>query len=299
MASMDALVEITESLRGVHLRRCSPKEVDEKLSTLIVDYQPMGVTRSEAQIWFRARPCPSRDGYDNLRRCIYPPDPAKVGYGRANLPGAPAMYSAWNEHTALDEISAESGQLVQIIYLRPKPGVQFLCHVIGDYAHVHNSGRSQINSEIIVNAVWGELDTLPPELQDKHRFVDTFLAEQFSRPHGRAFEFKLTAAFAARLYRGKGGVIYPSVERRGGMNLATSAQDFDRSFEVVHTSLVEIKRFHGCGVYECKLIKTSSTFAADGTIDWKASQDLNFSRSPAGGLQLPGYTGGWSVPPAS
>jgi hypothetical protein len=292
---MDALVDIAESLRGVHLRRCTAEEVDQKLSALITGYKLHSITRSQDQIWYRARPCPSRDGYDNLRQCIYPPDAKTLGYGRANLPGAPAMYSAWNWHTALDEISIESGQLAQVIFLRVKPGLQFPCHVVGDYAHIYNSGRSQINSNILVNAIESERHTVPLEAQNKHAFIDAFLAEQFSRPHGRPFDFKLTAAFAARLYTLDGGIIYPSVERRGGMNLATSARSFDRFFEIVCTWVLEIKKFHGCGVYDLDLVKESCTFATDGTIDWKAPQNLPFSQSLRFGLRLPPGYKGWSV----
>jgi hypothetical protein len=296
--TLDSLVSLAESLRGVHLRGCSAEEVYKKLRALIAGYKAVCITRSEEQIWYRARRCPSRDGYDNLRQCIYPPLANSVDYGRANLPGAPAMYSAWNMLTALDEISVESGQLVQIIFLRVKPGLQFPCYVVGDYAHINNSGRSQISSEILVDGVEKQLYTLPVGVTKRHLFVDAFLAEQFSRPHGRSFEFKLTAAFAARLYAANRGVIYPSIERRGGMNLATSAQCFDRSFEVVCTVVMEVKRSHGCGVYDSATLKASSTFAADGAIDWKAPQALNFSHTLRRGNRLPKGHRGWSVPPS-
>jgi hypothetical protein len=294
--SIDALIDIVESLRGGHLRRRSLEEVHQKLQLLVRAYQAWGLGTSEHQVWYRARRCEDENGYSNLRDCLYPPKKI-VGYGRANLPREPVLYSAWNINTALDEISAESDDFVQITFVRVRPGLQIPCVVIGDYAHVYNSGRSQY-VEKIADAIRDEIKGMSPEDFKRTLFVDTFLAEEYSRPHGRPFEFKLTAAYASMIFAGNGGLTYPSIERRGGMNMAVAAPLFDSSYEVVYTVLFRVRAYYGCGVYDLQGVKGSSAFAADGTINWAARSGLEGTFDLREGFRLAEGAVGWRVPHA-
>jgi hypothetical protein len=225
---------------------------------------------------------------------IYPEN-GSPNFGRANLPHFPVLYASWNIRTVLDEVGAEQGDYIQVIALRPIPGIQIPCHIVGEYQSIINSGGSLINSrnlEQYVNNLLGEHD---PNW-DRILYVDSFLAEAFRQMVKNPLEYKTTAIFSHRFYMDAGGIMYPSVESPRGINLAVPAEVFDRHFEVLFTDVYYVERFYGYSVYEVTSVKHSSKFATDGEINWGYEKTMNLGWNVHRGLQLESDVAGWRKP---
>jgi hypothetical protein len=85
----------------------------------------------------------------------------------------------------------------------------------------------------------------------------------------------ITAALAKLIFRTRRGIMYPSVEIPGGVNLAIPAKLFAGRFEVLWTDIVEVGRYLGCGVYiPPASVRYSEEFGDNGDISWKSSRKL-------------------------
>src|SRR5260370_1932447 len=118
------------------------------------------------------------------------------------------------------------------------------------------------------------MQQLSDEDKLKMEFIDAFLADQFSRRVGHLDEHKLTAAFAKFIAGTKAGLMYPSVEVRGGVNLSVSAPMFDEHFEVLCTWVLEVEELYGYSVYNFTDRRFSCDFESDGTIRWDSPKKM-------------------------
>lgn len=141
MSGIDELVDLAAQLRGAVARGLNETKTFEFLQQLLAAYQPQVVAYHENCIWFRCVHCPTEEGFQNLRRCIYRPG-GSPSFGRANLRDMSVLYAAWNQMTAFDETHAGIGDLVQIIGFNVQPSKVALCVNVGDIQRRHGSGRS-------------------------------------------------------------------------------------------------------------------------------------------------------------
>jgi hypothetical protein len=296
---IEAVVALANSLEASdYLRKTPIPEVERKVQELLASssFPLSAIQQSEGQIWFRGRRCESTAGYANLYDCIYP-KPERVGCNRANYPGEPVFYASWNRGTVLSELGIETGQFVQFIASRPRPGAPIHCFTVGDFEYFHNSGRSLIAPQLEESYIQG-LKTSPLDGVFKRLFVDAFLAKQFRVRTKHPYEHKLTAAFAKLMFKTGAGIMYPSVETPGGMNLAIPAKLFADHFEVLWTDVVKA-HYLGCSLHAPRdSVRYSEEFGDNGDINWKSNRKLLQTLSfdfKAGYSPLEPWPG-WRVP---
>jgi len=196
----------------------------------------------------------------------------------------------------LGELRAGPGQFVQVIAVRPRPGVNIPHHTLGDYEHITNSGGSLVNSHKMVEVVSRMIQELQQDEHLKIMLIDGFLADQFSHSVAQRYEYKLTAAFAKYVFGKKAGLMYPSVEVRGGINIAVPSQMFDEHFEVVCTWVLEVTDYFGHSAYKFRLRRFGCDFEQDGNILWNSKKEMKFTHILQGGMQPLEHVQGWQVP---
>lgn len=126
--SLDRIAELAAMLRGVELRGMPPEKLDELLRAIISNYVLTTIDYDHQQICYRARRCRSADGWPNINNCLNPPAGSE-DFGRASLPREPVLYSSWNFTTALDEVGALVGDVVQIVGFNAVGG-KTVCHAM-------------------------------------------------------------------------------------------------------------------------------------------------------------------------
>jgi hypothetical protein len=273
--SMTELVAMAEPLRDEDLATADTKDLEATLRTFLAD-QPLLGFELPGGIWFRGRISPP-EGFRNLRECIHPPA-ERTGYNRCNYPNQPVLYASGNPATVLSELDPKPGQFVHLISVRPLKGIEKTpWHVVGEINHAYFAGRSQLRAEKLhrgIARIFDDLERGSPEEMARVIFRDSFLAERFSRRVNRETpqEYKVTAAYANIFWKGNGGMIFPRVQARGGINLGVEARVFDDSFEVVSTHIVEIKASYGWGVYLPSWRRETWEAEADGTILWESTK---------------------------
>lgn len=291
--TLEELDAIADKIRGGNSNSRSDESIEANWMELLGHFPVKGVSRSQAQIWYRARVCETSKGYSNLDEMIYPPNGSN-SYGRASLPNQRILYGSWNRTTALREIGAQKGDFVQLIAYRVIPGVEFFCAVIGEIENFNNCGKSVLSDKLSSAFSKMALD-FPSEFQ-QYLYVDSVCAEIFRRTVNRQFEYKTSAVLANLLLKMKGGLMYPSIEARNAINLVIRAEEFNQYFEVINTRIVKVEHSFGHGVYQIKDVNASYLFEENGHIRWGEGRFPDSEFSFSGGWRVTEQIKGWRVP---
>lgn len=275
---LDQLTSIAKTLLSESPANRSEEWLRQHLSVFLQGYAPLSV--SLHRYWYRAVKCESIEGFSNLRRTLYPP-PKNCVYGRANLPGTASLYASWNIVTAIDEVRPKPGEFIQISSLRLLPDTHLACHIIGELEHIANSGPSTVHTRVTEEYIKSTFLKGITTDHLAHIYVDAFLAAWFRRPVEDPNEYKGTAVFSAMLYDFGTALVYPSVRNHGAMNIAIPSKVFDDNFEVFKTILYRVDACYDYGINLTSILKYSTDFSADGTIEWTVpartgtTQELN------------------------
>jgi len=289
--TLPRMLELSESLRGIQSRTRSPLAVANMLREFCFDYTLLGRYSLRADVWMRAVKLSSDEKLTTLRRLIYRPTPPE-SLGRANLIHRTVLYGASTIPIAMDEIEARAGDRIGVVYFRPKTDRSFTTQVIGEYESIVNSSYSLVGANDNVDSVWNLIRT-DYEHHRRSYFVDATLAELFRRGDK---EHLVTATYSDDLYRRSSGIVYPSVRLYGGLNIAISANSFDRHFEAISAEQLQMDNYYGKGLYQYTILSTSSVFDRDGGINWNVDPATSCFAERDRYFRVRENYVGWSVP---
>lgn len=287
-----------KSIAGRLLNSAKDGKTQEEIAEYFVKlldttYSFPAITRSDHQIWYRARICDGPEGWGNVREMLYPPS-GSPSYGRASLPGDKVLYAGWNPRVALDEIHAKKGQFVQIITLRVRAPFEFPCAVVGEHQSIFNSGSSIYNSEKLVKE-FEERFGLLGENTEPQVFVDSVIADIFRTQIDNPAHHVTSATISAQVFKKEWGLMYSSVRTTHAVNLAVRANEFDTKFEVLNSDILRISDYHGYGLFSFETIRETAEIKLNGDFDWSSTRTMPASVGERRAMIVPSEFVGWRV----
>lgn len=289
----DQLRSIAAELRSGASDGRSPDAIRDLFRSLCKAYQFPGITRSHQHVWYRARICEDASGYSSIYQMLYPPEGSR-SFGRASLPGTRVLYAGWNQQVALEEVGASRGHVAQLISLRVQSPVQFRCAVIGEYQAIFNSGRSVVNSQNLEGSLSEELVADIDGAMSKV-FVDSVTAEIFRSNISCSNDYVTSAVIADSIVGHHAGLMYPSIRTSHAINLAVHADDFDRNFEVLESTVYEVLDYHGYGLFSLKPLKATCEITSAGQFVWNSKRQMPSTLGSRRDKQVPSDFIGWRV----
>ncbi|MBR7986334.1 RES family NAD+ phosphorylase [Burkholderia cenocepacia] len=235
---------------------------------LLKEYEILSLELGRGSVFWRARIIED-DIYENISNLDYPPAEF-ARQGRLNDQGVPCFYIATGKETALAEVGATEGQLVQVAGFRVKHDSPIRLAVIGEYANVQKNGYIHFigkDPEMVISKM---LNSMPRQEALKKIYIDKFFASVLSESEASANGYMFSRALAQVIYSRSGaqGIAYPSVKDRGGFNVAVQAAPSDRSFHNVSCIVVRVERVRKFGLIEFILIKSVERLNEDGGFVW-------------------------------
>lgn len=197
------------------------------LSSLIGSITPGYITSTIylSGSFFRARPRLAISELKTVNDLWYPPR-ENTPQGRVNEAQDPVFYCSANHETATREMILNVGDRVAVLKCKLKNPEQMIhAMAIGGLKKIIRTGRN-----IIDKKVTGAFDfrLLPPVIKNRALLIDAFFARTFTSQS--EIYFNLTNAIS-KFYLGSSeidGLVYPSVKKGGGFNLAMKAGSADR-----------------------------------------------------------------------
>lgn len=253
---LDQQIARIDSLRGLQLRSAQPEPTLLLLRQLVDSFPRHIVAVPDASIcsWWRGRLCKDDRGFELTNQMLYPPVGVSIDRGRVNGPGERFLYASRGNGTCLSEISVETGNYYQLAKFALRPGAKINALVIGEIEYRHQSNGLSLLAD------WGakqevkclsDSSALSLEQKCSAIVVDAFIAEQFALKSHKAFDYKLTNwLVTALLESGEAdAVMYPSVQHRGGLNIAVPSRVVESSLDMVDGEYGQIGRYVGYGMH--------------------------------------------------
>ncbi|MDN5780406.1 MAG: RES family NAD+ phosphorylase [Luteimonas sp.] len=191
-----------------------------------------------------------------LKDLDYPPA-EKARAGRLNDAGSPCFYLAGREETALLEVEAREGQLIQLAAFKIDSEEMVRLILVGEYTYVHKTGYVRLTGVDPAGTINGILNRMPPEDAIATIYIDRFFASILSDPHARDSGYRFSRALGAALHsriRDADGIAFPSVRDPGGFNYAILPEPSDRVFRNVACALAKIGHSRRYQLVEYKLV---------------------------------------------
>ncbi|MDQ7729820.1 RES family NAD+ phosphorylase [Halomonas sp. SpR8] len=243
------------------------------IDPLFKEYEILSLEFGRGSMFWRARLIES-EMYPNISDLDYPP-PELTRQGRLNDPGAPCFYISARKETALAEVGATEGQLVQLAGFRIKNESPIRLAVIGEYSNVQKSGYMHFAGRDPEMAISKILNAMPRQQSLKKLYIDKFFASILSNPDASANGYMFSRALARAIYSrvGAGGIVFPSVKDRGGFNLAVQAEPSDKSFQNVSCLVVRMGKPRRFGLIEFTIVKSAERLDEDWNFIWLEGGD--------------------------
>lgn len=254
------------------------------ISPLLDFYKVISVGIGRGNIAWRARKAKDRP-WGNLFDLDYPPaELARAG--RLNDKGSSCFYVSRSVETALNEIEACEGDLVQVAGFRVLTEQTLQLILIGEYSNVVKRGYVQFAGIDPGGTLQKLVNNHSREDALTLIYIDRFLASVLADPNARESGYRFSRALGAALHlkiRSADGIAFPSVRDPGGYNYAVLPGPSDRIFHNVACLLVRVGRNRRFSFTDHETLN-SATYIDD---------DLNFvwpEEYAAGTINLYGMT---------
>ena len=188
----------------------------------------------------RSRAMPYATDLENVKQMGPPPEHRVRGLSRCNHEGQSILYGASNLPTSFLELGlSESHSCAITTQFRLRDGEALTLIAIGELDHYRRHKRPRLGTPGIAEQIDALINPLEAYDQIAHYFVDSYLADLFSRPaDSQRNVYEVTARIANAFLQIEeiDGIIYPSVRHEGGLNYALRSEVFGK-LDVVKFSL--------------------------------------------------------------
>lgn len=242
------------------------------IEPLFKEYEILSLQFGRGSIFWRARLI-ENEVYSNISELDYPP-PDCAKQGRLNDNGVPCFYISARKETALAEVGAKEGQLVQLAGFRIITEFPIQLAVIGEYSNVQKSGYMHFAGRDPDMAIARILNAMPRQEALKKIYIDKFFAHVLADPDASANGYLFSRALSQAIHsrNSSEGIVFPSVKDRGGFNIGVRAEASDKSFHNVSCIVVQIAKKRRFGVIEFNVVRSAERLDDDWNFLWFAER---------------------------
>tara|TARA_R110000796_G_scaffold233571_1_gene352122 strand:- start:2007 stop:2738 length:732 start_codon:yes stop_codon:yes gene_type:complete len=195
--------------------------------------------------------------------------------GRLNDKGSPCFYISATKETALTEIDAKEGQLIQLAGFRVLNEETIRLAVIGEYANVKKNGYMHFAGQDPDMTISKMINSMPRQDALKKIYIDNFFASVLADPIASSSEYLYSRALGQAIYSrvSAGGIAFPSVKHRSGFNVSVNAEESDRAYQNVSCIVVKIGKPRKFGMIEFEIIQSAEQLDDDLNFVWMSSRE--------------------------
>lgn len=230
-------------------------EFCHRVAPLFDTYEILSVGLGRGDIFWRARAVENAI-WPKVNDLDYPPI-GVARQGRLNDIGSPCFYVAKDIQTALLEIEAKEGQLVQVAGFRVLSDEILRLIVVGECANVQKNGYMHFSGTDPGGTIRKLINQDSKALS--WLYIDKFFASVLGDPQARHSNYMFSRALGALLHSKikADGIAFPSVRDPGGFNLAVQPGPSDRVFHNVACVLVRVGKQRRFSVLDHEILSSA------------------------------------------
>lgn len=251
----------------------SPEAVEKHLNWYLKSFGGLNFKFSYDRPIIRARLCTTPGGFCHVSEMHSPP-PQVAAIGRMNEKGKPMFYASFHVGTAVAEINAKEGDIIQIgqFKLPEQSDSGIRCLVIGEIYNAYH-GTSTISQSMFdeirklidrvgKNDIRGLLSYL---------YMDALSAELLNDISASEKNYIYSRTFSRLLLEKHpeiDGLIFPSAKIKGTANITLRPESVLKKAKMVSSQTVKITKLYPYGLCDFELLRQAKGESADGRIIW-------------------------------
>jgi RES domain-containing protein len=242
--------------------------VRRALQPLFDQYDVISIELNRGSLFWRAR-YTEQEPWPTVAHVSYPP-PEHARPGRLNDENTPCLYAATREETALHEIGAKEGDLVQLVGFRAKLETPVRIAVIGELLHIHKTGYLRLTGSDPGGSLSQFLNGQGIESGRRLLYIDAFLSSLLPDTEAKNSDYIRSRAVASIIYLNPNidGIIFPSVRDPLGMNIALQPKPVDSKIHVACCLHVRVNRIREFGFIEYEVIREAVRLSPESAFEW-------------------------------
>lgn len=241
------------------------------VAPLFKHYEILSVDWGRGSIFWRARIVHGKP-FENLSDMKYPPSHiARVG--RLNDAGLPCFYVGARKETAIAEVDAKEGQLIQLAGFRVLDANSVRLALIGEYSNVQKVGYMHFAGTDPDMTLSKILNTMPRHEALRKIYIDKFFAHVLADPSAAEKNYLMSRALTQSIYAHNpaDGIVFPSVKDRGGFNIGIKPDPSDKCFHNVCCIVVRLGKQRRFGLLDFEAVKSAKMLDSDSNFVWDDS----------------------------
>jgi hypothetical protein len=243
-------------------------EACRALEPLFGYYKTISLGLERGAIFWRARKC-GTEPWPNLSEMGAPPARV-VATGRLNEPRQPLLYASIKEETALQELDAAAGELVQIVGYRTVLGQLMQLAVIGELMHVYKLGYIRFIGKDPDSTLARAINDLDPLEARRTLYIDAFLHSLLADDRARDNDYMLTRAVAAMVHRDLNidGIAFQSARDPLGYNITLRSEVVDQKVHATACVQCKVATLREFGFVDFSVLREAIRVDSVGNFEW-------------------------------
>lgn len=243
--------------------------IREKLNLILDHYQIINYEFHYDRAFWRARKCPTKDGFANISDVGCPPT-ALTSPGRLNEAKDPVLYTSINQPSTLVEIGADEGDFIHVVAFEQIPNRAIRCGTIGEFTHIHRWGAG-LTSDIVGKLLNEQMNKMPHEFGKSLVYTDAFLNSLLRDKDAKNNNYIHSRILSNLIFSRNpnlDAIEYTGVALESSRNYAIKPSAADRALQVGAHFVLKIHKKYKYGTYDFEVLRNAEGVESTGKIIW-------------------------------
>ncbi|MDD0980670.1 hypothetical protein [Pseudomonas shahriarae] len=262
-------LEYLERTTSEIIRSTDAHFIREKLNFILDHYQLINYEFHYDRAFWRARRCPTEDGFANTSDIGCPPI-ALTNSGRLNEAQNPILYTSINQPSTLVEIGAKEGDLIHVVAFEQIPNRAIRCGTIGEFSHIHRWGAG-LTSEKVGKLLNEHMSKMPHDVGKSVIYTDAFLNSLLRDKDAKNNNYIHSRILASLIFSknpGLDAIEYSGVALESSRNYAFKPSSAERALQIGAHFVLKITKKYKYGIYDFEVLRNAAGVEATGEIVW-------------------------------
>lgn len=263
---IEEVVELSNKINSF----MSPEEAEFYISRAAEIYELLNFNLSKGP-YFRARTCESLNGYALKSEISYTPEEITKP-GRLNDENRPFLYLSRTLNTALLEVDAKDGDIIQIGYFEEKVGSTIRLGLIGEFLRASRGGGC-ITPEVQqhISKILNKISQKDQSAANSYIFLDSLFDDIITDPNAKEKNYIHSRILTRSLINNNNhldGILYHSNKNKHSYNIAIPSKKSDEKMDLTYSVIIKIKKRYKYGLFDIDIINKSKNINQNREIEW-------------------------------
>lgn len=262
-------LKLLDDLSTQIIKSTDAQFIREKLNFILDHYQIINYEFYYDRAFWRARKCPTEEGFANISELGSPPLDL-INPGRLNEAKDPILYISINQPSTLAEIGVDEGDYAHVVAFNQVPNCAIRCGTIGEYTHVNRWGAG-LTSSTVGELLNSHMKNMPYDIGKSVLFTDAFLSFLLRDKAAKSSNYIHSRILANLIFSRNpelDAIEYSGIALESSRNYAVKPSSAARALQIGASFVFKINKKYKYGAFDFEILRNADGVEGGGNIIW-------------------------------